>query len=109
MSGRSEEELHASAETPANDVPRGQRHARAEPERSDSTAPPAQRRRVDEAPARQRWTLTSTVKDVLLEGVDATEQMTLNDFISKYVGSRFVVDEGRGVKMWMFARRPERY
>ncbi|RNE97145.1 retrotransposon hot spot (RHS) protein [Trypanosoma conorhini] len=97
-----------AAESSATDLPRGQRHARAEPDSGDSTAPPAQRRRVEEKPARQRWTLTSTVKDVLLEGVDVTEQMTLNDFISKYVGSRFVVDEGRGVKMWMFARMPAR-
>ncbi|RNE95820.1 retrotransposon hot spot (RHS) protein [Trypanosoma conorhini] len=56
----------------------------------------------------QKWTLTSTVKDVLLEGVDITEQMTLNDFIRKYVDPDFV-PEGRNAMMEVFARRPERY
>ncbi|RNE95158.1 retrotransposon hot spot (RHS) protein, partial [Trypanosoma conorhini] len=96
-------------ESPVTNVPLPPRHARAEPDSGVSTAPPAQRRRVEEAPAEKRWTLHSTVEEVLLAGVDATGQMTLNDFLRKYLGRRFVVDEGRGVKMWMFARRPERY
>ncbi|RNF03765.1 retrotransposon hot spot (RHS) protein, partial [Trypanosoma conorhini] len=38
-----------AAESPANDVPRGQRQARAEPGSGVSDQPPAQRRRVEEA------------------------------------------------------------
>ncbi|RNE95385.1 retrotransposon hot spot (RHS) protein, partial [Trypanosoma conorhini] len=58
---------------------------------------------------KQQWTLTTSVDDVLLEGVDVTEQMELNDFIRMYLGPKFVTDEGRGVKMGVFARRPARY
>ncbi|RNE98400.1 uncharacterized protein Tco025E_09244, partial [Trypanosoma conorhini] len=69
--------------------------------------PPAQRRRVEETPARQRWTLTSTVEEVLLEGLDAAEQMTLSDFIRRYVDPNFVLDEGRNVMMGVVIQWPE--
>ncbi|RNE96030.1 retrotransposon hot spot (RHS) protein, partial [Trypanosoma conorhini] len=61
---------------------------------------------MEEAPAGPQWALYSTVEEVLrIEGVDATEQMTLNDFIRRYVDPNFVL-EGRNVMMGVFARRP---
>ncbi|RNF01728.1 putative retrotransposon hot spot (RHS) protein [Trypanosoma conorhini] len=57
--------------------------------------------------SKQQWTLATSVEDVLLEGVNATEQMELNDFISKYLGPKFVADEGRGVKLGAFIQGPE--
>ncbi|RNE96289.1 retrotransposon hot spot (RHS) protein, partial [Trypanosoma conorhini] len=110
MSGRSEEELSRFLRrTPANDVPRGLRHARAEPERSDSTAPPAQRRRVEEAPARQRWTLTSTVKDVLLEGEGPIPDIKLNDFLRDKLSGRGVVEANENLSIENFIALPEAF
>ncbi|RNE95583.1 retrotransposon hot spot (RHS) protein, partial [Trypanosoma conorhini] len=97
-----------AAESPVTDVPLPPRHARAEPDSGDSTAPPAQRRRV-EAPAGPQWALISTVEEVLLEGLDATRQMTLSDFIRRYVAPNFVLDEEHNVMMGVLARRPEHY
>ncbi|RNE95618.1 retrotransposon hot spot (RHS) protein, partial [Trypanosoma conorhini] len=95
-------------ESPATNVPRGRRHARSGPDGGASGQPPAQRRRVEEAPAGPQWNLTTAVEEVLLAGFDVTEQMTLNDFIRRYVDPDFVL-EGRNVMMGVFARRPEHY
>ncbi|RNE95082.1 uncharacterized protein Tco025E_10197, partial [Trypanosoma conorhini] len=106
MTERSGEETHAAAESPATNAQR--RHARPGSDGGGSNQPPAQRRGVEEAPAGPQWTLYSTVEEVLLAGLDATRQMTLNDFIRKYVDPNFVL-EGRNVMMGVFARRPEHY
>ncbi|RNE95847.1 uncharacterized protein Tco025E_09895, partial [Trypanosoma conorhini] len=108
MTERGGEETHAAAESPATNAQR--RHAWPGSDGGGSNQPPAQRRGVEEAPAGPQWALYSTVEEVLrLEGVDATEQITLKDFIRKYVDPDFVLDEGRNVMMGVFARRPEHY
>ncbi|RNE95306.1 putative retrotransposon hot spot (RHS) protein, partial [Trypanosoma conorhini] len=68
MSGRGEEEVAAAAERPANAVLRRGRRSRLGPG-GDTQRPAAQRRRVEETPQRQRWPLTSTVEDVMTEGL----------------------------------------
>ncbi|RNE99326.1 retrotransposon hot spot (RHS) protein, partial [Trypanosoma conorhini] len=98
-----------AAETPASNVPLPPRHARAESDSGDSTAPPAQRRRAEEAPARQRWTLTSTVEEVLLGGVGPIRDIKLNDFLRDKLSGRGVVEANENLSMNAFARRPERY
>ncbi|RNF01489.1 putative retrotransposon hot spot (RHS) protein, partial [Trypanosoma conorhini] len=107
MTERGGEETHAAAESPATNA---QRRWRSGSDGGGSNQPPAQRRRVVEAPAGPQWALYSTVEEVLrLEGVDAPEQMTLNDFIIKYLGPKFVVDEGHGIKMGVVIQGPEEF
>ncbi|RNE95624.1 retrotransposon hot spot (RHS) protein, partial [Trypanosoma conorhini] len=100
------EEFHASSESSASNVQRGRRRSRSGLESSVPGQYRAQFRRLERAPQRAMWTLHSAVEDVLLEGVDVTERMTLNDFIRRYVDPDFVL-EGRNVMMGVFARRPE--
>ncbi|RNE99035.1 retrotransposon hot spot (RHS) protein, partial [Trypanosoma conorhini] len=61
---------------------------------------------MEEAPAGPQWALYSTVEEVLrLEEVDAPEQITLNDFIRRYVDPNFVL-EGRNVMMGVVIQEP---
>ncbi|RNF03935.1 retrotransposon hot spot (RHS) protein [Trypanosoma conorhini] len=108
MPGRNEQQLNASAESPATDVPLPPRHARAEPDSGDSTAPPAQRRRV-EAPADPRWTLHSTVKGVLLEREGQLTQIKLNDFLRNALGGRGVVDANENLPIESFIVSPDTF
>ncbi|RNE99678.1 retrotransposon hot spot (RHS) protein [Trypanosoma conorhini] len=107
MSERREEETHAAAESSADAVPRGQWWASYWPT-SDSNEPPAQRRRLEEAPARPQWTLESMVEDILMEGNFAFN-LTLNDFLRGKFSGRGIVESNEGVLMEEFAADPMRF
>ncbi|RNF07837.1 retrotransposon hot spot (RHS) protein [Trypanosoma conorhini] len=105
MSGRSEE-TYAAAESPATNVPRGQRRARSGPA-SDSQQPPARRRRQEgAAPLPPRWTRHSMVRELLLAGAGHTTEIKLNDFLRRELGGRGVVEANGNVSLKSFVARP---
>ncbi|EAN96809.1 putative retrotransposon hot spot (RHS) protein [Trypanosoma cruzi] len=90
----------------ASAVPQGDDQRRARPESEDVTDQPAATQiRVEEA-RRPQWTISSTVKDILLEGNNNRSNMMLNDFLRSYLGGRGVVDTNENVAMEMFVLRP---
>ncbi|RNE99131.1 retrotransposon hot spot (RHS) protein [Trypanosoma conorhini] len=111
MSGRSEEEAHAAAASPANAVPQGQRRSRSGPDGGGSDQQPAaHRRRVGEAQQRPTWTLTSTVEEVLLFGREGPiPDIKLNDFLRRELGGRGVVEANDNVSLESFVAQPEAF
>ncbi|EAN93710.1 putative retrotransposon hot spot (RHS) protein [Trypanosoma cruzi] len=90
----------------ASAVPQGDDQRRARPESEDVTdQPAATRRRVEEA-RQPQWTMSSSVKDILLEGSTLRTDMKLNDFLRSNLGGRGVVDTNENVAMEMFVLRP---
>ncbi|PBJ68802.1 retrotransposon hot spot (RHS) protein [Trypanosoma cruzi cruzi] len=53
--------------------------------------------------------MSSTIRDVLLEGSTGMANMMLNDFLRNYVGGRAAVDEDHNVTMEMFVQEPDDY
>ncbi|RNF06757.1 putative retrotransposon hot spot (RHS) protein, partial [Trypanosoma cruzi] len=93
----------------ASAVPQGDRQRRARSESEDVTdQPAATRRRVEEA-RRPQWTMSSAVKDILLEGSTLSTNMKLNDFLWNYVGGRAAVGEDSNVTMQVFVQDPEMF
>ncbi|RNC58438.1 retrotransposon hot spot (RHS) protein [Trypanosoma cruzi] len=108
MSGRPEEGIYGNLESQSSNVSQGgQRRARPEFE-SDTDQPAATRRRVEKA-RQPQWTMSSTVKDILLEGSTSRTNMKLNDFLWNYLGGTAAVDEDHNVTMEAFVRRPNAY
>ncbi|RNE95698.1 putative retrotransposon hot spot (RHS) protein [Trypanosoma rangeli] len=66
----------------------------------------AQRRRVEGAPQRPRWTLSSSTEDVLNVQVDQSNGILLNDFLRQYIGPSRAVGEGQNVWMEVFVQQP---
>ncbi|PWV09112.1 putative retrotransposon hot spot (RHS) protein [Trypanosoma cruzi] len=98
-----------NARSRASAVPQGVRQRRARPESEDVTDQPAATHiRVEEA-RQPQWTMRSSVKDILLEGITLSTNMKLNDFLRNYVGGRAAVDEDSNVTMQVFVRRPNAY
>ncbi|PWV16843.1 putative retrotransposon hot spot protein (RHS) [Trypanosoma cruzi] len=91
----------------ASAVPQGdsQRRARSDLE-GDTDQPAATCIRVEEA--QLRWTMCSTVSDILLDGETDISDMKLNDFLREYFGSRAAVRK-RKVDMWDFLESPDAY
>ncbi|EAN85396.1 retrotransposon hot spot (RHS) protein, putative, partial [Trypanosoma cruzi] len=91
----------------ASAVPQGdsQRRARSDLE-GDTDQPAATLIRVEEA--QLRWTMCSTVSDILLDGETDISDMKLNDFLREYFGSRAAVRK-RKVDMWDFLESPDAY
>ncbi|PWV16771.1 putative retrotransposon hot spot protein (RHS) [Trypanosoma cruzi] len=91
----------------ASAVPQGdsQRRARSDLE-GDTDQPAATPIRVEEA--QLRWTMCSTVSDILLDGETDISDMKLNDFLREYFGSRAAVRK-RKVDMWDFLESPDAY
>ncbi|RNF13360.1 putative retrotransposon hot spot (RHS) protein [Trypanosoma cruzi] len=95
-----------NARSRASAVPQGDRQRRARPESEDVTDQPAATHiRVEEA-RQPQWTMSSTVKDILLEGSTNMADMKLNDFLRSKLGGRGVVDTNENVAMEMFVLRP---
>ncbi|PWU85203.1 putative retrotransposon hot spot (RHS) protein, partial [Trypanosoma cruzi] len=98
-----------NARSRASAVPQGDGQRRASPESEGDTDQPAEtRRRVEEA-RQPQWTMSSTVKDILLEGSTNRNEMRLNDFLRSNLGGRAAVDEDHNVTMQVFVRRPNAY
>ncbi|KAF5219562.1 hypothetical protein ECC02_007504 [Trypanosoma cruzi] len=93
----------------ASAVPQGDIQRRARPEsEGDTDQPAATRRRVEEV-RQPQWTMSSTVKDILLEGSTNRTKMKLNDFLRNYVGEEWVVDTNENVTMQEFFQDPETF
>ncbi|RNF00661.1 retrotransposon hot spot (RHS) protein [Trypanosoma conorhini] len=108
MSGRSEE-TYAAAESPATNVPRGQPRARSGPS-GGSAQPAALRIRQEGAQQRPRWTLISTVEDVLLFGGEGPiGEIKLNDFLRRELGGRGVVEANENVSLESCVAQPETF
>ncbi|KAF5219859.1 hypothetical protein ECC02_007186 [Trypanosoma cruzi] len=56
-----------------------------------------------------KWTMSSSVEDMLLEGSTNWTNMKLNDFLRSYLGGTAAVDEDLNVTMQAFVRRPNAY
>ncbi|KAF5214092.1 hypothetical protein ECC02_013342 [Trypanosoma cruzi] len=67
----------------------------------------AARRRVEET-RQPKWTMSSSVEDILLGG-DTSTEMKLNDFLRNCVGGRAAVDEDDNVTMEVFVQEPDPY
>ncbi|RNC47095.1 retrotransposon hot spot (RHS) protein, partial [Trypanosoma cruzi] len=93
----------------ASAVPQGDRQRRARPESEDVTDQPAATQiRVEEA-RRPQWTISSSVKDILLEGRTLSTNMKLNDFLRDYVGGTAAVGDDHNVTMQVFVQEPDDY
>ncbi|RNC41522.1 putative retrotransposon hot spot (RHS) protein, partial [Trypanosoma cruzi] len=108
MSGRPEERLYGNVESQSSNVSQGgRRRARSEFE-GDTDYSSATRRRLEET-RRPEWTMSSTVKDILLEGSTNSTEMKLNDFLRSHLGGRAAVDEDYNVTMEAFVQEPDAY
>ncbi|PWV14443.1 putative retrotransposon hot spot protein (RHS) [Trypanosoma cruzi] len=75
---------------------------------SETDQPSATHIRAEEA-RQPQWTMSSTVKDILLEGNTSSTDMKLNDFLRSNLGDRAAVDEDHNVTMEMFVQEPDAY
>ncbi|PWV04347.1 putative retrotransposon hot spot (RHS) protein [Trypanosoma cruzi] len=98
-----------NVETQASAVPQGNGRRRARLELEGVTdQPAATRKRVKEA-RRPEWTMSSTVRDTLLEGSTGMTNMKLNDFLWDYVGGGAAVDEDHNVTIDVLFQEPDDY
>ncbi|PBJ74979.1 retrotransposon hot spot (RHS) protein [Trypanosoma cruzi cruzi] len=98
-----------NVETQASTVPQGDGQRRAMPESEDETEQPAATHIRAKRARRPEWTMSSTVRDILLEGSTGMANMRLNDFLRDYVGGRAAVDEDHNVTMEVFVQEPDDY
>ncbi|RNC56481.1 retrotransposon hot spot (RHS) protein [Trypanosoma cruzi] len=105
MSGRPEEGLYGNLESQSSNVSQGGRRRTRSEFEGDTDYSSTTRRRL-EGIYRPQWTMSSTVKDILLEGSTNMAEMMLNDFLRSNLGGRGVVDTNENVAMEMFVLRP---
>ncbi|EAN86707.1 retrotransposon hot spot (RHS) protein, putative, partial [Trypanosoma cruzi] len=108
MSGRPEEGIYDNEEIQAPTVPQGDwRRARSDFE-GDTDHSSTTRRRLEEM-HRPKWTMNSSVEDILLEGSTNRNNMKLNDFLRSNLGEEWVVERNRNVTMEAFVQEPDAY
>ncbi|EAN83522.1 retrotransposon hot spot (RHS) protein, putative, partial [Trypanosoma cruzi] len=56
-----------------------------------------------------KWTMSSSVKDILLEGSTLRTDMKLNDFLRSNLGGKGVVKKNENVAMEVFVQEPDAY
>ncbi|PWU89945.1 putative retrotransposon hot spot (RHS) protein [Trypanosoma cruzi] len=95
--------------TQASAVPQGDCQRRAMPESEGETDQPAATRRRAKKARRPEWTMSSTVRDILLERSTGMANMKLNDFLRDYVGGGAAVDEDHNITMEVFVQEPDDY
>ncbi|RNC38192.1 putative retrotransposon hot spot (RHS) protein, partial [Trypanosoma cruzi] len=66
-------------------------------------------RRGVEGTRRPQWTMSSSVKDILLEGSTLRTDMKLNDFLRRNLGGKGVVKKNENVAMEVFVQEPDAY
>ncbi|RNC44994.1 retrotransposon hot spot (RHS) protein [Trypanosoma cruzi] len=66
-------------------------------------------RRGVEGMRRPQWTMSSSVKDILLEGSTLRTDMKLNDFLRRNLGGKGVVKKNENVAMEVFVQEPDAY
>ncbi|RNF00614.1 retrotransposon hot spot (RHS) protein [Trypanosoma cruzi] len=98
-----------NVETQASTVPQGDGQRRAMPEFEGETGQPAATRRRAKKARRPEWTMSSTVRDILLEGSTLSTNMRLNDFLRSNLDGRVAVDEDHNVTMEAFFQEPDDY
>ncbi|CAD53027.1 retrotransposon hot spot (RHS) protein, putative; retrotransposon hot spot protein 1 (RHS1), putative [Trypanosoma brucei brucei TREU927] len=76
------------------------------PAAAAAAQPPQIRQRTEGGP---NWTMDSKVRDVLLDDYAGLRDMTVNDFIQKFVGGTFAVAEAENVRMPIFVKNPRKY
>ncbi|PWV03045.1 putative retrotransposon hot spot (RHS) protein [Trypanosoma cruzi] len=108
MSGRPEEGLYDNEEIQAPTVPQGYRRRARSDFEGDTDHSSATCRRLEET-RRPQWTMSSYIKDILLEGSTNRADMKLNDFLRSNLGGRGVVDTNENVTMGMFVQDPEMF
>ncbi|KAF8281774.1 putative retrotransposon hot spot (RHS) protein, partial [Trypanosoma cruzi] len=109
MSGGRNRMQGGNTESQASAVPQGDGQRRARPELEVVTGQPAATRRRAEEARRPEWTMSSTVRDILLEGSNGMANMKLNDFLRDYVGGGAAVEEDHNVTMEVFFHKPDDY
>ncbi|RNF01036.1 retrotransposon hot spot (RHS) protein [Trypanosoma rangeli] len=70
---------------------------------------PAQRRRVEGAPHQPRWTLVSSIEDVLNVPVSRIRNINLNDFLRSTLCGRGVVPINENVSIENFVAQPRAF
>ncbi|EKF27422.1 retrotransposon hot spot (RHS) protein, putative [Trypanosoma cruzi marinkellei] len=68
----------------------------------------ATRREVEET-RRPKWTMSSTIKDILLEGSTLISEMKLNDFLRRNWGEEWAVERNGNVAMGAFVFTPRMF
>ncbi|PWV06162.1 putative retrotransposon hot spot (RHS) protein [Trypanosoma cruzi] len=66
-------------------------------------------RHVAGSKQRPQWTMSSSVKDTLLEGSTLRTDMKLNDFLRSKLGGKGVVKKNENVAMEVFVQEPDAY
>ncbi|PWV06164.1 putative retrotransposon hot spot protein (RHS), partial [Trypanosoma cruzi] len=66
-------------------------------------------RHVAGSKQRPQWTMSSSVKDTLLEGSTLRTDMKLNDFLRSNLGGKGVVKKNENVAMEVFVQEPDAY
>ncbi|PWV20823.1 putative retrotransposon hot spot protein (RHS) [Trypanosoma cruzi] len=66
-------------------------------------------RHVAGSKQRPQWTMSSSVKDILLEGSTLRTDMKLNDFLRSNLGGKGVVKKNENVIMETFVQEPDAY
>ncbi|PWU85990.1 putative retrotransposon hot spot protein (RHS) [Trypanosoma cruzi] len=97
-----------NARSRASAVPQGDRQRRAKPESEGETDQPAATHIRAESQQPQ-WTMSSTVKEILMEGSTSRTEMKLNDFLRSNLGGRGVVRRNGNVVMEAFVQEPDDY
>ncbi|EAN96544.1 putative retrotransposon hot spot (RHS) protein [Trypanosoma cruzi] len=93
----------------ASAVPQGDGQRRARPEsEGERDQPDATRIRAEEM-HRPRWSMRSTVKDIVLEGSTNRNNMKLNEFLRSYLGEESIVERNGNVTMDAFVQDPDDY
>ncbi|EKG08618.1 retrotransposon hot spot (RHS) protein, putative, partial [Trypanosoma cruzi] len=98
-----------NAKSRASAAPRVGRGRRARPESEGETDQPAATRRRLEGMYRPQWTMSSTVKDILLEGSTNRTEMKLNYFLAMELDGRGAMDTNRSVLLKEFFKDPKKY
>ncbi|EKF28789.1 retrotransposon hot spot (RHS) protein, putative [Trypanosoma cruzi marinkellei] len=87
-------------------MPQGGRWRRARLEMEGGRGQPAATRSGVEEARRPQWNMSSTIKDILLEGSANRHNMKLNGFIRDELGDEWVVERNGNVTMGNFVLRP---
>ncbi|EKF99068.1 retrotransposon hot spot (RHS) protein, putative, partial [Trypanosoma cruzi] len=98
-----------NAKSRASAAPRVGRGRRARPESEGETDQPAATHIRVEERKQPQWTMSSTVKDILLEGSTNRTEMKLNYFLAMELDGRGAMDTNWSVLLKEFFKDPKKY
>ncbi|RNC60524.1 retrotransposon hot spot (RHS) protein [Trypanosoma cruzi] len=105
MSGRPEEGIYGNLESRSSNVSQGGRRRTRSEFEGITDYSSVSRRRLEEM-HRPQWTMSSSVKDILLEGSTNRTDMKLNEFLRSNLGDEWVVERNGNVAMGNFVLMP---